>query len=103
MTDEHRSYTIEPPQERQREMSRDRKLDRIIDLLTHHDEPVEDEHAPEVSFEADPDSLPTEAGDEEPPEDEAGQGEGTNNVSDQMQRGSGFRHPSARRHAVMER
>lgn len=96
------SYTIEPPRERQREMSRDRKLDRIIDLLSHkEDEPVDDEHAPEVSFEADPDSLPVDAGDEEPEGEEGENGEGTANVTTQVERPA-FRHPSAKRQAMVD-
>jgi len=105
-------YVIEPPAEKRREMSLDRKLDRIIDLVTHREEEpaTDDGSTPEVTFEADPDQLPQTADDGEGEEGEGeegegapGQGEGTTNVSDQTKRGIGFRFPSAKRHAVIER
>lgn len=89
-------YTIEPPPEKRREISRDRKLDQIIDLLTHRgDDDAGDSGAPEVSFEPDPSQLPTETGDEpeESDADDAGQGEGTANVAGQEKRR--FRFPGA--------
>lgn len=82
-------------------MATDRKLDRIIDLLSSHDdEPADEGGAPEVTFEPDPDQLPTEPGGEEEPDDEAegegaeGQGEGTANVAEPLQQRR-FRFPSA--------
>jgi hypothetical protein len=96
------SYTIEPPQERQREMSRDRKLDRIIDLLSHKEsEPDEggDDHAPEVTFEADPDSLPVEPSVEDETTEDGVNGERTANVSTQVERPA-FQHPSAKRRGM---
>jgi len=104
-------YVIEPPAEKRREMSLDRKLDRIIDLVTHREEEpaTDDGLTPEVTFEADPDQLPQTPDDGEGEveggegEGASGQGEGTTNVSDQTKHGIGFRFPSAKRHAVIER
>lgn len=99
-------YTIEPPVERQRELTRDRKLDRIIDLLSpKHEEPTDD-GSPEVTFEPEPDQLPTV--DELPKEDgeesgAEGQGEGTANVADGREQRSGFRFPGAKRTGGMPR
>lgn len=96
-----RSYVIEPPAERQREMSRDRKLDRIIDLLAP--KAPDDSGSPEVVFEPEPDQLPTV--DELPKEDgegetgAEGQGEGTANVADGREQ-HGFKHPSMKRHGM---
>lgn len=100
-----KTYTIEPPEERQREMSRDRKLDTIIDMLRGGgDHESSDGGAPEVTFEAEPEHLPVDPASNEPggeePEDEAGQGEGTENVSDQTKQEGGFRFPGRRRQAV---
>lgn len=95
-------YVVEPPEPRRREMATDRKLDRIIDLLTHHeeDEP-EGDGAPQVTFEPDPDQLPTDPGGDEPEgeggedgEGAEGQGEGTANVAEPQQPRR-FRFPGA--------
>ena len=107
MTNQKYDYTVEPPEPRKREMATDRKLDTIIDMLKGGDHGEGgDGGSPEVSFEPDPDALPTQAGDEEDEqgEDEAGQGEGTANVSDQNKTSERkFRFPSAKRRAVIER
>lgn len=109
MTTEREPYTIEPPVERQREMSRDRKLDTIIDMLRHHDDEPEggDGDAPEVTFEPEASQLPTTPGDEEPEGEEgegegAGTGEGEANVATEIDERR-FRHPSAKRRALIER
>lgn len=102
MTDD---YTIEPPPERKREMTRDSKLDKILDILTTGDHPTPsgDGSAPEVSFEPDPEQLPTATGEEGDEEEEPSEnGEGTANVA-QPTNERKFRFPSARRHAVIER
>lgn len=98
-------YTIEPPPDRQRELSRDRKLDRIIDMLSHHDdEEPEGDGTPEVTFEPEEDQLPTvDAIESETDEPVEGQGEGSANVADERNQRRGFRHPSAKRMGGMPR
>lgn len=101
------TYTIEPPKEKRDQMSRDRKLDQILDILTHRESGEPDGGtSPEVTFEPDPEQLPTEAEmpkDDDEETDPAGQGEGTANVSDQRRTERKFRFPGARRSPVMER
>lgn len=90
MTDK---YVIEPPEERRRDLGLNRKLDRIIDILTSDPEPEETGDG-DVTFEPDVDQLPTTA-EVEQPEDEAGQGEGTANVAEGNRRPR-FSFPSRR-------